>query len=835
MAEPDYYELIGVDRNATLHDIRTKFRAKVLAEHPDKGGDPKKFQMLNKAYNVLTDVDKRKRYDSTGRTEISVEEELQGMFSGRQRERPKDADREAVVGMQERVQRGTMGEHEEGFAEWMRGRDQSEMVMTDKDFMNSRLFSANEMTSKLNHPGPVQHVLGSPKMDVYGQALQGPVSVQAKARNLAKLVEADQIVVRMLAVPVDDQMVFSELNKAGVCLGHTGVGRIEQVGARCEELKQEDAVLVLPKPTKFSANKPIGTARTLLICQEDDVLKIPSEILEELTPEQICLAPSLVCAYELLEVYGAKLKPGDSVLLNAAHLSSTGTALLQLCKLLKLRPLCLLPLPNAPTNRVKGEYGSKSAWQDADTRAVSPPTVRAQYERISEWLITLGADEVFPDAVALLRWRDRNQRILPKLGLDGLSTTYSTEQLIHCVAPGDKEGQVIVYGHGTSQSLEISPPLLGAWSGSLVGFNIARWVHQLSANSRKLMVVMENLTKLVRANKFSLETVLYKVGEDLVSDAFLRAADATDSSTVVLIFPTLQEELENAGGEEAREKPARSAPQAGGEVQKKKEEDERDKLKAEWLNLLFTDQSVAAMSPEGPLPCALEVGNKNPSSLIVWVGDNPKPESQVLEGISSNLGTGGLVSFSWSSHPAGEGLLEFNLSAPEVVDGSWYMRERSSFENEDLDMLHDVELLGRSMVEAIEAKLGETKLEWKNVVLVGFGKGAGIALYASLLNVIPKQVPGMILFSPIVPFPSFLAEKMTALKRAGPPQQMKLFTIWGVKNRSTPGSYKTLLQQALRKAPDLNCTPDTLPEGDHVFDTKSLQVLTSLMPLCLPR
>ena len=34
------------------------------------------------------------------------------------------------------------------------------------------------------------------------------------------------------------------------------------------------------------------------------------------------------------------------------------------------------------------------------------------------------------------------------------------------------------------------------------------------------------------------------------------------------------------------------------EAAKKKEEEERDRLKADWLNLLFTDQSVAAMSPE---------------------------------------------------------------------------------------------------------------------------------------------------------------------------------------------------------------------------------------------
>merc|ERR1712151_32909 len=240
-------------------------------------------------------------------------------------------------------------------------------------------------------------------------------------------------------------------------------------------------------------------------------------------------------------------------------------------KLLKLKPLCLLSLPGAPKNFVKGEYGSKSAWQDADSRAVAPPTVRAQYERISEWLITMGAEEVFPDAVALLRWRDRNQRMLPKLALDGVATRESTEQLIHCLQPGDKDAQVVVYGFGVAQPIEISPPLLAAWGGSLVGFNIARWVHALSANIKKMMAVMENITKLVRANKFALDTVLYKVGEDAISDAFSRAADASDNTQVVLIFPTLQEELQTSSEEQRLEKQRQAAAQEA-EMAKKKEE-----------------------------------------------------------------------------------------------------------------------------------------------------------------------------------------------------------------------------------------------------------------------
>ena len=174
----------------------------------------------------------------------------------------------------------------------------------------------------------------------------------------------------------------------------------------------------------------------LRTCGEEDLLRIPNEILDELTPEQICLTPTIVCAYTVLEQFGSKLKPGDSVLLNAAHLSASGSALLQLCKLLKLKPLCMLSLPGSPKNLAKGEYGSKSAWADVDSRAAAPPTVRQQYERISELLVTMGAEEVFPDAVALLRWRDRNQRMLPKLALDGIATRDSCEQLIHCLQSG---------------------------------------------------------------------------------------------------------------------------------------------------------------------------------------------------------------------------------------------------------------------------------------------------------------------------------------------------------------------------------------------------------------
>ena len=61
-----YYELLGVDKNATLDQIKKAFRKKAVKEHPDKGGDLKKWQEITAAYEVLSDRDKREMYDQGG-------------------------------------------------------------------------------------------------------------------------------------------------------------------------------------------------------------------------------------------------------------------------------------------------------------------------------------------------------------------------------------------------------------------------------------------------------------------------------------------------------------------------------------------------------------------------------------------------------------------------------------------------------------------------------------------------------------------------------------------------------------------------------------------------
>ena len=61
-----YYEILGVDKKATMEEIKKAYRKKAIKMHPDKGGDQEEFQKLQQAYDVLFDKDKREIYDKHG-------------------------------------------------------------------------------------------------------------------------------------------------------------------------------------------------------------------------------------------------------------------------------------------------------------------------------------------------------------------------------------------------------------------------------------------------------------------------------------------------------------------------------------------------------------------------------------------------------------------------------------------------------------------------------------------------------------------------------------------------------------------------------------------------
>lgn len=66
MSKRDYYEVLGVSKSASPDELKKAFRKAAIEHHPDKGGDEAKFKELNEAYEVLSNSEKRKRYDQFG-------------------------------------------------------------------------------------------------------------------------------------------------------------------------------------------------------------------------------------------------------------------------------------------------------------------------------------------------------------------------------------------------------------------------------------------------------------------------------------------------------------------------------------------------------------------------------------------------------------------------------------------------------------------------------------------------------------------------------------------------------------------------------------------------
>lgn len=60
------YEALGLTRDATDTDIKKAYRKLAMKNHPDKGGDPEAFKVVQNAYDVLSDPQKKANYDRFG-------------------------------------------------------------------------------------------------------------------------------------------------------------------------------------------------------------------------------------------------------------------------------------------------------------------------------------------------------------------------------------------------------------------------------------------------------------------------------------------------------------------------------------------------------------------------------------------------------------------------------------------------------------------------------------------------------------------------------------------------------------------------------------------------
>ncbi|MGQ9722318.1 MAG: molecular chaperone DnaJ [Candidatus Jordarchaeum sp.] len=74
MSKRDYYEILGVSRDATKDQIKNAYRKLAMEYHPDRNKSPdaeEKFKEISEAYGVLSDDEKRQQYDLYGHAGIS--------------------------------------------------------------------------------------------------------------------------------------------------------------------------------------------------------------------------------------------------------------------------------------------------------------------------------------------------------------------------------------------------------------------------------------------------------------------------------------------------------------------------------------------------------------------------------------------------------------------------------------------------------------------------------------------------------------------------------------------------------------------------------------------
>ena len=75
MEKRDYYEVLEVEKTASVEEIKKAYRKKAIQYHPDKNPGDKvaeeKFKEAAEAYDVLSNADKRARYDQFGHAGMS--------------------------------------------------------------------------------------------------------------------------------------------------------------------------------------------------------------------------------------------------------------------------------------------------------------------------------------------------------------------------------------------------------------------------------------------------------------------------------------------------------------------------------------------------------------------------------------------------------------------------------------------------------------------------------------------------------------------------------------------------------------------------------------------
>ena len=538
---------------------------------------------------MLSDAEKRERYDADGSIERSAEEELLDAFGGGAF---KDRGADDVVAKQSLAEalvktKNDTHSHSAGFEAWMRGRGDANRVIGVDDIVDAygvvrgsydevslpkiSAFrvdvasgadkSASE-ASKTSKKASDAFVLSSapiPATLEWGQVL---VHVRASPVNPADLApsrgaEAGSSLVNespsgneslngsrdpLAALSIGrDRSVVGSIHdtsaKTAKTAGGDFVGEVLKVGAGVKNLAEGD--WVLPR------HPGLGAWRSLFCAQEKSLRKIPRDLMPL---EHAAMLREYCVAYRLLEDAGDLLKPGDAVVVDGAS-GAIGTALVRLCALLRLRAVAVVrpsalagvhqsskDAPQGPaaafdTNRAFEAHASKHTSETDDSNAdvfESSALCSAAFLKTRARLKALGAAEVLADEGDLRAALERRRFFArPKLALDCVGGA-SAARLAHCL---QDNGVLVVFGCMSGRAVTLPWTTLVARGLSCRGFSLRKWMDK--AGGAKIARMFETVAKLVGAGELVIPHCEYEMSSEL-AEAVEHAAEQRKEVKVVL-------------------------------------------------------------------------------------------------------------------------------------------------------------------------------------------------------------------------------------------------------------------------------------------------------------
>ena len=224
-------------------------------------------------------------------------------------------------------------------------------------------------------------------------------------------------------------------------------------------LEVKDWVVVRPD----ARLAPLGTWSTLVVADASRLLKVDPSLMPV---AHLANASALATAYRLLEDYGS-LRPGDAIIQNAAELP-TGQAVIQLCKLLKIRTVNLVA--------------------DDDN-----------FDGVKATLMEMGATHVYRDNAAVFEQLSAAPLSL-RVAYDALGGE-AGRRLAVALRPG---ASLVLHSLHSGAIPKLAPSLLMYQLISLHGFSLPQWVSEHGTES--YLQMLNGIGELAKGGKLDLHT-----------------------------------------------------------------------------------------------------------------------------------------------------------------------------------------------------------------------------------------------------------------------------------------------------------------------------------------